>query len=189
MILRLLQRAGALMSGQTTASRQRAEKRLLFVCTGNICRSPTAEAVMRRQLSAAGLQGRIEVASAGTHALRGSAADARAVRAAAGRGYDMARLRARQFVRQDFAQFDHILVMDQDHIDWLRRDQPAAHAPRVELLMNFARQTPGVSEVPDPYYGPPQGFEEALNLIEDACAGLLETLRATPVVSGQLPRG
>ena len=75
--------------------------------------------------------------------------------------------------------------MDQDHIDWVRREQPVAHAPRVELLMNFARKNPGVSEVSDPYYGAPQGFEEALNLIEDACAGLLESLRGLDAVRGQ----
>jgi protein-tyrosine phosphatase len=152
--------------------------RLLFVCTANICRSPTAEGVMRKMLATAGLQGRVEVASAGTQAMRGSPADPRAVRAGIARGYDLSKQRARQLTQQDFAHFNHILVMDQGHLAAVERERPPGAATRVDLLLRFARQSAGQTEVPDPYYGAPQGFEDMLNLIEDGCAGMVQALQA-----------
>lgn len=184
----LFERAVCLLKRQAGAHKQRPDLRLLFVCTANICRSPTAEGVMRKKLIAAGLQGHVEVASAGTHALRGSAADARAVRAAMARGCDLTALRARQFVTQDFSVFDHILVMDPGHIEWLQRQHPGQGPARVELLMRHARRHRGMDEVPDPYFGAPQGFEEALDLIEDACDGLLSALHAELRALQQRPR-
>jgi protein-tyrosine phosphatase len=150
--------------------------RVLMVCTGNICRSPTAEGVLRAKLDKAGLARRIFVDSAGTHGFHQSEPpDPRAVRLAAKRGYDISTLRARPVRTADFARFHWMLAMDEANLAWLNRHVRAGGGPRIELL---ARQAPelGVEEVPDPYYGPDAGFEHVLDLIERACDGFLERL-------------
>ena len=156
-----------------------ATTRILMVCTGNICRSPTAEGVLRTKLQQAGLQGQVLVDSAGTQGYHTSEApDARAVRAAAQRGYQIGHIRARPMRPEDFAAFDWLLAMDQTHVDWLRKRSTPATVGRICLLMPMASLHPGLQEVPDPYYGGPAGFEHVLDLVEDACEGVLERLRA-----------
>ncbi len=156
-----------------------ARVRLLMVCMGNICRSPTAEGVMRARLQRAGLHGIVQVDSAGTHGYHtGEAPDPRAVRHAAQRGYDIAGLRARPVVPADFMQFHWLLAMDEDNLDWLRRKAPPGAPARIEPLMSHARRFPGVLAVPDPYYGAPAGFEHVLDLVEDACDGVIARLQA-----------
>ncbi len=154
-----------------------ADARVLFVCMGNICRSPTAEGVLRRKLQDAGLAARVEVDSAGTHGSHaGEAPDPRAVKHAAGRGYDLSRLRARRVARADFQRFDWVIAMDDGNLDALRALAPEGASARVGLLMEHARRFSAVREVPDPYYGAPAGFERVLDLVEDACDGLVERL-------------
>ena len=145
--------------------------RILFVCMGNICRSPTAEGILRAKLDAAGLAEAVELDSAGTGDWHvGKAPDARAIQAAAGRGYDIADLRARQVAEDDFQRFDLILAMDQDNLAWLEQLRGGAGAVP-ELFL--ARQGLAVDEVPDPYYGGAAGFERVLDLLESACDGLV----------------
>jgi protein-tyrosine phosphatase len=152
-------------------------KRVLFVCTGNICRSPTAEGVFRRFVEQAGLEDRIGMDSAGTHGYHvGEPPDPRSQAAASARGYDLSGLRARRFAREDFSRFDLVLAMDRDHHAILSRFAPAGAGHKLRMLMEFARRS-GVDEVPDPYYGAPDGFELVLNLVEDAAEGLLDHLR------------
>ena len=152
--------------------------RILMVCTGNICRSPTAEGVLRAKLQRAGLQTQVRVDSAGTQGYHTSEPpDARAVKAAAQRGYDIAQLRARPLRPEDFVQFDWLLAMDQTHLDWMLKRVPAQPAGRLGLLMPLARRHAGVTEVPDPYFGGPAGFEHVLDLLEDACDGVAECLQ------------
>ena len=144
--------------------------RVLMVCMGNICRSPTAEAVLRQRLVGHGLDAQVEVDSAGTggwHA--GEAPDSRAQRHALRRGYDLSRLRARRVVEADFERFDLLLAMDEDNLSELQRLKPAG--ARAELRLFAA------VEVPDPYQGGAQGFENVLDLIEQASDGLLAELR------------
>jgi len=158
------------------------------VCMGNICRSPTAEGVMRTKLQRAGLHGLVHVDSAGTHGYHsGEAPDARAVRHAAQRGYDIAGLRARAVHPHDFAQFHRVLAMDEANLDWLRRKTPPGSLARVEPLLTHARRHAGVIAVPDPYYGGPAGFDHVLDLVEDACDGLVAQLQAElrPTPSGR----
>jgi protein-tyrosine phosphatase len=156
-----------------------APTRVLMVCMGNICRSPTAEAVLRTQAALRGMAQRVEVDSAGTHGWHaGEPPDARAQAHGARRGYDLAPLRARRVQAADFERFDLILAMDRDNLANLLELRPAAAETRVELLMRFARRH-AVEEVPDPYYGAADGFERVLDLIEDACDGLLAHLAAT----------
>ncbi len=155
-------------------------QRVLMVCMGNICRSPTAEAVLRSKLQRAGLAERIAVDSAGTHGYHtGEGPDPRAVRAAAQRGYDLSRLKARPVQAADYERFDWILAMDEANLAWLRSKAPAALHPRLGLLMSHAAPTAlakSTLEVPDPYFGPVAGFEQVLNLVEAACDGLVERL-------------
>ena len=156
-------------------------KRVLFVCTGNICRSPTAEGIALRRIAELGLEGWVEVDSAGTtgyHA--GELPDQRARKAAAGRGYDLDALRARQLEVRDFQEFDLVLALDAGHLAHMRRKSPPVYHTKIRLLMEFARSYPDVSEVPDPYYGGPAGFEQVLDYCEDAVEGILAWLNAPP---------
>jgi protein-tyrosine phosphatase len=153
------------------------ELRVLMICMGNICRSPTAEGVLRAQLQRAGLADRVAVDSAGTHGFHtGEAPDPRAIRHAAQRGYDIAGQRARPVGPDDFARFHWLLAMDEANLAWLHKRAPQGHGARIELLLAHARRQPPVREVPDPYYGPPAGFEQVLDLVEDACQGVVERL-------------
>jgi len=146
---------------------------ICFVCLGNICRSPTAEAVMRAQVEAAGLSEWIAIDSAGTGDWHvGEAPDHRAQTAAGRRGYDLSALRARQIAAPDFERFDLVLAMDAANLDRLRELCPPALRSRVRLLMEFA-SAGRVSEVADPYFGGGEGFELVLDQCEDACRGLL----------------
>jgi protein-tyrosine phosphatase len=150
---------------------------ILFCCMGNICRSPTAEGVMRHKLEAAGLHQRVLVDSAGTHAWHtGSPPDHRSMQHAARRGYDLGELRAREVAAADFERFDLILAMDWDNLALLEARCPEGLARKLgRLTEHCCRHDNPV--VPDPYAGGAQGFEEVLDLVEDACDGLLERIR------------
>lgn len=151
--------------------------RLLMVCTGNICRSPMAEAVLRQRLQGAGLATVVAVDSAGTHGFhKGSPIDPRAASQAALRGYSLDGLRSRPVVPEDFSRFDLLLAMDQDNLATLRKRCPAAEQHRLQLLMAHAPKA-DVDEVPDPYYGALAGFDLALDLIEPACDGLMREVQ------------
>ncbi|WP_252181349.1 low molecular weight protein-tyrosine-phosphatase [Azospirillum sp. B4] len=149
---------------------------ILFVCTGNICRSPTAEGVMRRRLAMDGLSDRVTVASAGTHGYHvGEAPDIRAVEAARYRGVDLSALRARRVDAEDIQRYDLVLAMDRDHLDFLRRLAPPALRDRVQLFLDYAPDHKG-HDVPDPYYGAEDQFDVVLDLIEAAADGLLDEI-------------
>ncbi len=150
--------------------------RVLFVCLGNICRSPTTEAVFRQQLSAAGLDAQVAVDSAGTSDWHvGKPADTRTRLAAQRRGYDMTALRGRQVQVEDFSRFDLILAMDASNLAELQALQPAgSHA---ELDLYLRRYQLALDEMPDPYYGGEEGFERVLDLAEQAAACLLADVR------------
>ena len=151
-------------------------KRILFVCMGNICRSPTAEGVFRKLLQEEAEDLLLEIDSAGTHAYHvGSAPDARSQSAALRRGIDLATQRARQVVREDFERFDLVLAMDEDNYAILVSKCPPQYRDRVKLFLEFG--STGERNVPDPYYGGETGFERVLDLIEDAARGLLAELR------------
>jgi protein-tyrosine phosphatase len=151
-------------------------RRILFVCTGNICRSPTAEGVFRHMVRDAGLAHLVEVDSAGTHGYHvGEPPDIRSQAAARRRGYDLSGLRARRVETADFAAFDLLVAMDRDHQAILTRMAPPSGVHKVRLMMTYASGT-GYDEVPDPYYGGPDGFELVLDLLEGASRGLLESL-------------
>jgi protein-tyrosine phosphatase len=151
--------------------------RILFVCLGNICRSPTAEVVFRAIASRDAPDLLLEVESAGTAGYHvGELPDRRTRQAAARRGYDLSTLKARIVEPDDFEHFDLILAMDRENLRALERRAPAHARERLRLFLDFAPET-GVSEVPDPYYGGPNGFEEVLDLIEAASRGLIEHLR------------
>lgn len=149
---------------------------VLFVCMGNICRSPTAEGVFRKHVSDAGLDTAIQTDSAGTHAYHiGEPADRRAHAAAARRGFSLEGIRARRVADEDFDRFDFILAMDEDNLMALHERAPDEHRSKVRLFLEFA-ESRHENEVPDPYYGGSSGFERVLDLVEDASQGLLETL-------------
>ncbi len=151
--------------------------RILFCCMGNICRSPTAEGVVRARLEAAGLGGRVDVASAGTHAHHlGSRPDKRALEVAAARGVDLSRIRARRVSADDFLQYDLIYAMDRDNLRNLERSCPDELRHKLALFLRHAERF-DEDEVPDPYYGGPAGFERVLDLIEDAADGLVNDLK------------
>ena len=152
--------------------------KVLFVCMGNICRSPTAEAVFTHYVAEANLQDRIISDSAGTHDYHiGEPADERAQDAARRRGYDMSRLRGRQVGRKDLVEHDLVLAMDEHNLHRLKHQCPPEHAHKLRLFMEFGNNG-NTREVPDPYYGGPQGFELVLDIIEDAAQGLLRHIRA-----------
>lgn len=154
-----------------------SQVRVLFVCMGNICRSPTAEGVFKHLIAEAGLARCIVTDSAGTHDYHiGEAPDSRAQRAAARRGYDLAALRGRQVGPADFEEFDYLLAMDEVNLRALRQLCPPRHAGKLKLFMEFAGDS-SVREVPDPYYGGAQGFEHVLDLVEEAGRGLLARIK------------
>jgi protein-tyrosine phosphatase len=148
--------------------------RILFVCMGNICRSPTAEGVFRRVVAERAPGVEIEVDSAGTHDYHvGDPPDPRSIAAAARRGVDLRRLRAREVRDEDFERFDLIIAMDRLNREALLERSPAPFRERIRLFMEFAGDSE-VEDVPDPYYGGALGFERVLDLAEEAAAGLLD---------------
>jgi protein-tyrosine phosphatase len=151
--------------------------KVLFVCMGNICRSPTAEAVFRHYVEKAGLVEHIHIDSAGTHDYHvGDPPDARAQKAAKQRGYDMSNLRGRQVSVEDFSQFDYVLAMDYVNLVTLERLRPREANSHLGLLLDFA-DCHDEREVPDPYFGGSDGFERVLDMVEDAADGLLKHIR------------
>ncbi len=163
--------------GRSNAEEAGVQTRILMVCMGNICRSPTAEGVLRAQLQRAGMAGRVAVDSAGTvgsHA--GEPPDPRAIAHAAARGYELAALRARAVVAEDFERFDWLLAMDDDNLAWLRKRAPAGAVDRCALLLPFAGMQQEPLAVPDPYYGSAAGFERVLDLLEAACERVVARL-------------
>ncbi len=151
--------------------------RVLLVCMGNICRSPTAEGVLRQYIVNHGLGDKVEVDSAGTHGYHvGEAPDSRTQRAAKVRGYNLSQLRARKVAPQDLDYFDLILAMDKSNLDNLRRMATPEQRERIALFMDYARNFDD-DEVPDPYYGLGHGFDLVLDMVEDASSGLVEHFR------------
>jgi len=162
-------------------SAERAGKKVsvLFVCLGNICRSPTAEGVFRAALDRAGIADQVQASSAGLGDWHvGSPPDRRAIEAAQRRGYDLSTLRGRKVEAGDFTRFDWILCMDDSNLRALTEMKPDDFAGHLGLLLEFAPAT-GVREVPDPYYGGAEGFDRVLDLIEASTAGLIARLRPT----------
>jgi protein-tyrosine phosphatase len=156
-----------------------AARRVLFVCMGNICRSPTAEGVLRKLLAERAPELDVQIDSAGTHGYhKGAAPDPRACRAAERRGVDLKTLRARQVTERDFEHFELVLAMDEQNREFLLESCPPEYRHRGRLLLEFAPHLER-REVPDPYYGGSTGFEHVLDLVEDAAQGLLEHLRST----------
>jgi len=153
--------------------------RVLFVCTGNICRSPSAEGVFRALVVEHGLSGRIEADSAGTGDWHvGEPPDERSQEAALRRGIDLSALRGRQVGRGDFDRFDLILAMDKGHVRALQRLAPPGAQDKVRLFLDYAPGEKG-RDVPDPYFGGGAGFDRVLDMIEAGCAGLLADICAT----------
>ena len=151
--------------------------RVLFVCMGNICRSPTAEGVFRHHVDASGLSTHFEIDSAGTHAYHtGDAPDPRSQAKALEHDVDLSNQRARPVTEADFGNFDWILAMDRDNLKSLERITPEGATAQVSLLLEHGTSTE-FDEVPDPYYGGARGFELVCQLIDDACSGLLKKLR------------
>jgi protein-tyrosine phosphatase len=150
---------------------------VLFVCMGNICRSPTAEGVFRHLLEQQGMTEQVLTDSAGTHDYHiGAPPDLRAQAAAARRGYDLSMLRARQVTPADFERFDYVLAMDEANLGELLPLCPDASRDRLRLLLEFAEEVER-RDVPDPYYGGEQGFEDVLDLVENATRGLLAHIK------------
>lgn len=150
--------------------------RVLFVCLGNICRSPTAEGVFRQLLAREGLETGVDVDSAGTAAYHvGEPPDERAREAALRRGVDLSAIRGRRAEPEDLERFDYVLAMDRENHEHLLAIA-GGHGHKVRLLMEYSRRF-DVEEVPDPYYGGANGFERVLDMIEDASEGLLRELR------------
>ena len=151
--------------------------KVLFVCMGNICRSPMAEGIFKTLVEQHGLDDFIHVDSAGTHASRkGEAPDPRAIKSARNKGYDISFARARAVSELDIRQFDYVLAMDQDNFDFLLVKSDESSQDKVELFLNHHPHRKG-ENVPDPYYRDQASFNHAVELIESACWELLRTLR------------
>ncbi len=156
---------------------QEAKVRVLFVCMGNICRSPTAHGVFRSLVEKQGLSMLVDIDSAGTHAYHvGSAPDKRAQATAVRRGIDLSDIVARRVETEDFELFDYVLAMDQDNFMALSEMCPDERIDRIHMFLDFAPQM-RTREVPDPYYGGASGFERVFDLVEAAAQGLLEEIR------------
>lgn len=150
--------------------------KVLFVCMGNICRSPTAEGVFRKLLEQRRLDGRIEVDSAGTHGYHvGESPDPRTQRAAATRGYDLSTIRARKVTPADLEYFNFVLAMDKNNLEVLRTLCPPELSGRLDLFMRYSPNFDD-DEVPDPFYGLGHGFDLVIDMVEDAAKGLLDEL-------------
>lgn len=153
-----------------------AQFSVLFVCMGNICRSPTAEGVFRKHAEDAGLIDIVHIDSAGTHAYHvGDPADRRASASAERRGYSLEGIRARRVAAEDFSRFDLVLAMDQDNLSILLDQAGDEHRHKVRLFLEYGELD--ISEVPDPYYGGAAGFEHVLDLVEEAARGLVQEVR------------
>lgn len=151
--------------------------KVLFVCMGNICRSPTAEGVFKHYLKINGLEGKIEADSAGTHGYHvGESPDSRTQRAALERGYDLSQIRARRVAPQDLEYFDLILAMDHSNLDNLRRMAPPGKESSIKLLMDYSENFDD-DEVPDPFYGLGYDFDLVIDMVEDASKGLIKVLK------------
>ncbi len=164
-----------------------AVKKILFVCTGNICRSPTAEGVFNKLVADVGLSKLIKAESAGTHGFHaGNAPDKRAQDLAKSRGYNLARLRARRIEKEDLDRFDLVLAMDRDHFDLLNAMRMNTARATIRMMLDYGTPSVkrGMDSVPDPYGGGQDDFMRAFDLIEDAANGLLYALR---VELGDLP--
>ncbi|UQB42975.1 low molecular weight phosphotyrosine protein phosphatase [Thiomicrospira microaerophila] len=150
---------------------------VLFVCMGNICRSPTAHAVFRKLVESEGFQQQISIDSAGTHAYHvGNPPDERSMKTAAKRGIKMHDLRARKVDFSDLIEFDYILAMDGDNLAILEQMAPADLKPKIKLFMSFAEASPH-TYVPDPYYGGAEGFDQVFDMVEQASKGLLDHIK------------
>lgn len=157
--------------------------KVLFVCMGNICRSPTAHGVFQRMVEQTGLSRHVEVDSAGTHAYHiGNPPDPRAQSAALRRGIDLSLQRARRVEASDFKRFDYLLAMDEENLKSLRAACPPQYVHKLSLFMEYAPEL-RMHEVPDPYYGGASGFEQVLDLVEAASEGLLRHLRQQMLVN------
>ena len=162
--------------------------RILFVCMGNICRSPTAEGVFRKRVKQRGVEHQFEIDSAGTGGWHiGCPADKRAQQAASERDIDLSALRARQICVADTRYYDSLIAMDNDNRLRLLELADEPHRPKVRLLLEYA-DSPDNLEVPDPYYGGENGFDLTLDLIEDACHKLLDQLLAQRLAKRPRPR-
>jgi protein-tyrosine phosphatase len=151
--------------------------KVLFVCMGNICRSPTAHGVFEHMLKEQGMVADIEVDSCGTHAYHiGKGPDPRSQQVAEQRGFSLQHLRARRVEMSDFEYFDYILAMDRENLSILESMTPSQHAGKLQLFLDFAPSR-SESEVPDPYYGGPKGFDIVLDMIEEASQGLLDDIQ------------
>ncbi|NVJ62106.1 MAG: low molecular weight phosphotyrosine protein phosphatase [Gammaproteobacteria bacterium] len=150
---------------------------ILFVCLGNICRSPTAEGIFRHMVREQGLHDRIQTDSCGTAGYHiGAKPDKRSLATAQKRGYDFSDLRARKLEAKDLDRFDHILVMDKSNLDDTLQLANESNKHKVQLFLSYHTDN-DIVEVPDPYYGGPDGFEHVVDLIEDASANLLKSLK------------
>ncbi len=153
--------------------------KVLFVCLGNICRSPTAQGVFETLIASKQLSHAFEVDSAGTSAWHiDDAPDSRTINAAKQRGYELAHLRGRQVTREDFSRFDYILAMDHDNLHELKKLKPKGYSGHLGLFLAFDTESP-IEEVPDPYYGGQRGFDNVLDLVESACQGLLAHIQTS----------
>ncbi|MDF3035213.1 MAG: low molecular weight phosphotyrosine protein phosphatase [Paucimonas sp.] len=156
---------------------------VLFVCMGNICRSPTAEGVFRKLAEERGLADKVHIDSAGTHGYHiGDPPDARSCAHAARRGYDLSSLRARKVDAADFARFDYVLAMDESNLALLEAACADEYRKKLGLFMKFASRS-GSRIVPDPYYGGAAGFDMVLDYVEDAAEGLLDAIMSAQAIS------
>ena len=151
--------------------------KVLFVCMGNICRSPMAEGVFHKLVSEAGLEDKVSIDSAGTHSYHvGDAPDQRAQAVLREQGIDISGLRGRQVADPDFKQFDYIVAMDTANLNNLKRRAPLDYQDKIRLMLSYSRKFPNL-DVPDPYFGGGEGFDQVLKMVEDAGQGLLKEIQ------------